>query len=388
MNILSISLDKRLLETGSVTEDSVERHIHYHHILKDMSKTGSLHILIRGSRSQKQQLSFNKNELYLHPVGSSSSAFLVNTLQIGRMLLQQQKFDLIITQTPFLDGVAGVLLKKQSDIPLLVQLHTSFLDNPNWLTESLVNPLRRQIGLWTFAHADAIRVVSAQAAEWARAKFPSSSIYLVPVSITLKLPTKYTPPESPIILFVGRFVWQKNVDLLIRAFARVWQILPQASLVLVGDGPERRSLEKLAAKLLPQLAVTFTGAIPYHKLSDYYRRAMVLVVPSRYEPYGRVFLEGLGHGCPVIGTESEGAKMLLQDEFGIVVPQDDEDTLVEKLVQLLQAPDRARQMGQQAWSWVHNNYSSVSLQIEWVRTWIKTATKGNKYAAVDDHASS
>lgn len=372
MNVLVLSLDSTLLEPTPKMGDTLRRHVAYVKILREMCTSGSLDILVRGVAG-KEPPPVRATGLHLHPVGSSAPAFLANTWRVGRQLLSEKEFALITTQTPFLDGVAGVLLKRRRGTPLLIQLHSSFLDNPYWLAESRVNGLRRLMGLWTLRYADAIRVVSPQAAKWCRLKFPGSRVHFVPVAVTLDLPAAYVRPSSPTVLFVGRLVWQKNVPLLLHAFARVHAALPQASLVLVGDGPERSRLEQLAGQLLPEGTVTFTGAVPYREIGNYYQQAMVLAVPSRYEPYGRVILEGLGHGRPVVATETEGATMLVQEGFGFIVPQENAEALAKHLLLMLQNPAKAARMGHRAWAWVRETYAPEALQAEWVRVWVEAA---------------
>lgn len=372
MNVLALSLDSTLLESQPAMGDTLQRHLHYLEILRERCGSGSLDILVRGVASEEPPTPRTIG-LELHTVGARPAAFFLNGWRVGRRLLSQKRFDLITTQTPFLDGVVGVFLKKRTGIPLLVQLHISFLENPYWLAESPVNRIRRSIGLWTLRRADAIRVVSPQAARWCRTKFPGCPVHFIPVALTLDLPKAFIPPTTPTVLFVGRFVWQKNVPLLLRAFAELRTVFPQASLVLVGDGPERSKLEQMATRLLPQESVRFTGAVPYHEIGHYYRRAMVLVVPSRYEPYGRVILEGLAYGRPVVATETEGAKMLLQDDYGVIVPQEDAAALAEQLLALLRNPGKVEQLGQKAWYWVRENYAPEALQTEWVKAWLQTA---------------
>lgn len=375
MNVLVLSLDSALLEPQPAMGDTLRRHVGYVKTLREMCTSGSLDILVRGVAG-KEFPPLGATGLQLHPVGSSAPAFLLNAGRVGRRLLAEKEFDLITTQTPFLDGVAGVLLKKRTGTPLLIQLHSSFLDNPRWLAESRTNRLRRLVGLWALRHADAIRVVSSQAAKWCRLKFPGSRVHLVPVAVTLDLPTTYVRPTSPTVLFAGRFVWQKNVALLLHAFARVHAALPQASLVLVGDGPERSGLEQLAGQLLPTGTVTFTGAVPYREMGHYYQQAMVLAVPSRYEPYGRVILEGLAYGRPVVATETEGATMLVQEGFGCIVTQENAESLAKELLLLLQNPAKAAEMGRRGWAWVRETYAPEALQAEWVRVWVQAAGRG------------
>ncbi len=100
-------------------------------------------------------------------------------------------------------------------------------------------------------------------------------------------------------LWVGRMVPCKNLPRLLQAYRRYRQEGGQWGLVLVGDGPERTSLEEWAQKArLPE--IVFTGAQPYEKLPQYYGLARCLILPSESEPWGGVVNEAMAAGLPVL----------------------------------------------------------------------------------------
>lgn len=127
-----------------------------------------------------------------------------------------------------------------------------------------------------------------------------------------------------LIGFVGHLIPVKGVDLLLEAFRRA--ALPDARLVVVGDGPERAALERAAPP-----NVLFTGF--RSDALDLYQAFDLFVSPSREEPFGLVFLEALDAGLPVIATRTAGAEAILPGMPAQLVAVDDADALAAALRQ-------------------------------------------------------
>jgi glycosyltransferase involved in cell wall biosynthesis len=121
---------------------------------------------------------------------------------------------------------------------------------------------------------------------------------------------------------VGRLAHRKGFDLLIRAFERAQ--LPGARLVIVGDGSHRQRLERLAGE-----RVTLTGF--RRDVKDLYQAFDVFVCPSSYEPFGRVIIEALDAGTPVIATDAQGPVDIATRHPVQLVPCGDEARLAEAL---------------------------------------------------------
>lgn len=139
-----------------------------------------------------------------------------------------------------------------------------------------------------------------------------------------------TPGRSFVIGYVGRLVPEKGVDLLIRALTRVPGPL---RLEIIGQGPERESLERLARSL--NLDVSFTGQVPSMRMPAFYRELDALVVPSRTRPnwkeqFGRVIIEAMACSVPVIASDSGFIPGLVGDS-GLLFPEDDEQALADRL---------------------------------------------------------
>lgn len=138
-----------------------------------------------------------------------------------------------------------------------------------------------------------------------------------------------------LILAVGRLVYYKGFQYLIRAMAQV-----EGRLVLVGEGPQRRELEELAASLGIAGKVVFAGNLPQDRMPALYHAASVFVLPSvaRSEAFGIVQLEAMSAGKPVINTAlNTGVPFVSRSgESGLTVPPADADGLAAAINQLLE----------------------------------------------------
>ena len=146
------------------------------------------------------------------------------------------------------------------------------------------------------------------------------------------------------LLFVGRLNKQKGVELLLHALSRVPD--SSVSLDIVGDGEDAGSLRAVAAALSLTDRVRWHGALAQPLLSDFYRSATALVVPSVDEGLGLVAIEA--HLCetPVIAFQSGGLTDVVQhDRTGLLVPTVDAGAFAAAIVSLLERPDGGASLG-------------------------------------------
>uniref|UniRef100_UPI00321FCA8E glycosyltransferase family 4 protein n=1 Tax=Thermogutta sp. TaxID=1962930 RepID=UPI00321FCA8E len=142
--------------------------------------------------------------------------------------------------------------------------------------------------------------------------------------------------DMPAIIFVGRLIWKKGVDLLIRAFSQVVRDMP-AQLIICGDGPERSRLVYLASQLGVRESVRFVGFRQPRELPRWYCACDLFVLPSRSEPWGVVVMEALALGLPVVVTDLVGCHpdVINSPEVGRVVPAGNWQALAAVLKELL-----------------------------------------------------
>lgn len=158
----------------------------------------------------------------------------------------------------------------------------------------------------------------------------------------IRAPGKLVAPTSPgKALFVGRLWRHKRVDLLLKAAA----LLPEGrELVIVGDGPERPALQRLARRLGIERRVTFAGDVSVAERERLYRECACCVYTPLREPFGMVPLEAAAAGRPVVATAGGGYGEILTDEAATFVPAD-ETAIARAVEEIVSSPERVLAMG-------------------------------------------
>jgi phosphatidylinositol alpha-1,6-mannosyltransferase len=166
--------------------------------------------------------------------------------------------------------------------------------------------------------------------------------------------------DRPVVVCVSRLVPRKGQDALIRALPLVRRRVPAAALLIVGGGPYRAALTRLAAAVGVADAVVFTGTVPWADLPAHYAAGDVYAMPCRtrrrgldVEGLGIVYLEASATGLPVLAGESGGAPDAVRDgETGYVVDGRDLRAIADRLATLLLDRALAERMGRAGREWV------------------------------------
>ncbi|WP_405469409.1 glycosyltransferase family 4 protein [Streptomyces anulatus] len=171
---------------------------------------------------------------------------------------------------------------------------------------------------------------------------------------------RYGLGGRPVILCAARLVPRKGQDTLIRALPAVLRAVPDAVLLLTGDGPYARTLRRLAADTGVADAVVLAGGQPHAAMPEHYAACDIFAMPCRtrrrgleVEGLGIVFLEAAASGLPVLVGDSGGAPDTVRDgETGHVVDGRDVAAVADRLVELLRDRAAARAMGEKGRAWV------------------------------------
>lgn len=165
------------------------------------------------------------------------------------------------------------------------------------------------------------------------------------------VPTQSFHPHlsyPPTVVFAGRLVWEKGADVLLQAFARILHQLPEARLLIAGDGAERESLSRSIIDLNLQSHVSMLGHLAREEMESLFSQAWVQVIPSRWaEPFGLVAAEAQMRGTAVIASNSGGLAEIVQHEkTGLLVSPDEVECLANALFRILSDRSLAEAMGQ------------------------------------------
>jgi phosphatidylinositol alpha-1,6-mannosyltransferase len=168
----------------------------------------------------------------------------------------------------------------------------------------------------------------------------------------------------PVVVCVSRMVARKGQDVLVRALPEIRRRVPDAALLLVGDGPHRRAVERLVARLGLQGDVVVAGRVPWQATPAYYDAGDVFCMPTRTrlaglepEALGICYLEAAATGLPVVAGRSGGAPdAVLDGENGVVVDGRDVGQVADRVATLLADRELARRLGERGRAWVAESW--------------------------------
>jgi 1,2-diacylglycerol 3-alpha-glucosyltransferase len=264
--------------------------------------------------------------------------------------LQKAGVDVIHAHSPFIMGHAAARIAEYLGVPIVFTHHSVYPEYAVYAPAFLRPSTEKMISNWLdkYVHRiDAVIAPSANTAAYIREHYGiEAAVISNPIAAPgYRKARKPNTDEPPLLLFVGRLGKEKNLQLLLQAFALVVRQVG-AKLVLVGDGPERADLEQSAVDLGVDMHVQITGYQPYEVVSHWYEQATLFVFPSLIETQGMVILEALGHGVPVVAVESEASIAALSEcQAGRIVAPDPE-SFAAGILELLQRKDELSIMGE------------------------------------------
>jgi glycosyltransferase involved in cell wall biosynthesis len=285
---------------------------------------------------------------------------------LERETLRDEDFDLIHIQTPFAAHYLGVKLAKELGIPRVETYHTYFEEYlyhylpflPRGLTRYLARSLsRRQCN-----DLDALVVPSHGMLEVLRGYGIQTRAEIIPTGLPAEnfMPgdgaafrTRHgIPPQRPVMLYVGRVAFEKNIGFLLKVTARIRKDMPEVLLLVAGEGPALAQLRVQAEKLGLGNNVLFVGYLDRKtELPDCYRAANVFVFSSCTETQGLVLLEAMAQATPVVALAELGTRDVLQEGQGTLIAAHEVEDFAAKTMSLLQRTDFARQLGERGYEY-------------------------------------
>lgn len=289
------------------------------------------------------------------------------------------KLDLLHIQTPGEIGLLGTHLAIRYQIPLVFSYHTSY---PEYFSVYKKATASLILGMLAYpmiimnprAYKDLLKVVSSiklsktwtrEIAEKLSVVFsnqtdgviaPSPKIKKLLLKWGVKKPVVVIPTginleevigkrgdykkklrmgkEDPLVAYMGRLGEEKNVDLLLKAFAHTGHKIPKARLIIIGDGPYKKNLEQLAHRLKINKKTTFTGFVDAKVKGNILKSADVFVFPSLTDTQGISVLEAAANGLPIILVDRGITDALKEGQNGFYA-QNDPHNLAKKIERVL-----------------------------------------------------
>lgn len=238
----------------------------------------------------------------------------------------------------------SLIFKSLINVPLVITVHLVLEKGELENRLSMVKEL--------FATAKAINCVSHANKKLLQQKYPFIAEKLLVVHNGLpanSLPLRILPSKPAKILFVGRLVEQKGVDVLLKAFNLVLQDYQEVTLTIAGDGIDRQGLEILAAELKLSGHVQFRGWVEPSNILALINESTLVVMPSRHEGFSIVALQAAQMGRPLIASRLESfMELIIDQETGVLATCDDPNSFADAIKKMLANPEFANLMGEKS----------------------------------------
>lgn len=295
-------------------------------------------------------------------------------LYLGAKAAMQQlldegfEFDVIDAHYYYPDGVAAAMLARHFKKPLTITARGTDL---NLIPEYT---LPRKMMQWAARTAQgSIGVCSALVDVLRDWNIPEERLHVMRNGVDLQRFRPAPPAQvreelglqgSPLLMSVGYLIERKGHHLAIEALAHLLPRFPNARLVIVGEGPERKSLQELAEKLGVAQHLSMPGAQPNADLYRWYSAADIFILASSREGWANVLLESMACGTPVVATDIWGTPEVVSDPVaGRLVKDRTGLAFAHELEQLLNAmPDRAQvRRFAEGFSWAATTQAQLDL---------------------------
>jgi len=255
-----------------------------------------------------------------------------------RVTLRRSRPDVVHVHEPFAPS-AGLLAVLNTRLPVVATFHASISRSRAYrVAAPALRPLYRRLAERIAVSEEARRTVE---------RVFGDGVRIIPNGVEWSRFSPLPPPSGSLILFLGRMERRKGAAVLLEAFTRLAPSVPDAELVMAGEGSERRAVEKAVPEELRD-RVTFVGRIDPAELAQVFGRSSVVCAPSLGgESFGIVLLEAMAAGRPVVASSIPGYAAVARDGVdGILVPPGDPSALSEALRRVFADPAAARAMGE------------------------------------------
>ena len=260
-----------------------------------------------------------------------------------RKVIEEGRYHVVHTHGP-IAPVLPMLAVRYSPGLTVSTFHAAHGDSVGyWLFRKYLNRYFKKID---------VRIAVSRVAEESVAKYFPGEYVIVPNGIDVERfrpdlePLAHLRDSGPVVLFVGRMEPRKGVKYLVLAWERVLREVPEARLVLVGDGPYRAYYRSLVPPRA-QDRVVWVGAVDPEELPRYYASADVCCFPATGgESFGIVLLEAMATGKPVVASDISGYRQVMEEgREGLFARPEDPEDLARALVTLLRSPRLREEMG-------------------------------------------
>jgi len=322
----------------------------------------------------------------LPPGFSDNLRYTINAIKAGRSLIKKEKIDLIHSNN-FAPAAAGSILSFFTSKPHITIIHDVFsLCGKNywkkWGKQSDVSKINVYLApffekLVMKLRLSCIHTVSAASKDDLIKFGAKKPIYVI--SNSVEVPTITSQNVNPLqFVYVGRLVFYKNLEVILKAIEIVRKSEPKIKLIIVGGGPHKKILEKLAKELDLIDNVDFKGYVSSTEKEKLISSSTALLFPSLCEGFGIVILEAFSQKKPALVSDVRPLSDIVSHEkTGYVIPAHDEKSWAEYILKIIKNPSETSEMGQNGLQLMTTKYSQDDM-IEKVLKMYSDVTSSSK----------
>lgn len=393
MNVLILGKDPSFFHAqGRPGSDTRARHMEYARVLwQATGGKSTVRIISYTPRSKVYREEKLDWGLTLYPTRSMHKAiFLADLLIALPRVLRGWRPNLVTVQKPWEEGVVGYLLSRLTGSRFLPQIHFDLFAE-EWLVQKRLNRWRRWVSFRILKRADGIRVVSSSLKKdlTAALRIPAENIAVIPVGVEPPLlPPGFSKEDRkagihpdltghPLVIYVGRFHPEKNLDLWIEVARKVMLRVPTARFAMAGSGPEWETVRSALQSGAHAERFHLVGSVGRDRIYEFYAAADVFLLTSTFEGFGRAVLESMLSGVPVVATDCAGPMDLIRDgETGFIQKKGDAAGLGGAVADLLLNPEFAARMGNEGRKVAEASFGRERLITDLVKEWLDVAGFG------------
>lgn len=338
-----------------------------------------------------QEEFFNEVKIYTIPRPLSSSlplkifnliSYLLREYRLLTNTLKEEKYDIIQVRNSIFEALLAVYIKRKHKIPFVFQYSFPIYDTRHAykFTRSF---LKYTLFRYILRKADLIFPISKwMEEELAKEGIPKSKMMPLPMGVNpelfapnkdgTKIREKYNLNDAQVILYTGTMDKIRETDIIIRAFSKIRKYKDNVKLLMVGEGDDKPNLEELASKLGIQDDVIFTGQVSYFDIPYFIAAADVCLCPVPPLDIYKVstptkMFEYMVMKKPVVANrEIPEQKEVIDESGGSILVKFEDESFAEAIIELLNNPEWAREMGKKGYEWVMKNrpYENMARGVE------------------------
>ena len=289
-----------------------------------------------------------------------------------KKIVKNLRIDIIHSHTPFMLGKKAIKASKKKRVPLVFTFHSQFKKDIYKATKSnLLTKIGMSYIMSSFAAADEVWTMHEMSAKTIREYGYKGDIYFMPNATDFSYPktakrevaeirSRLNIDEEVVFLFVGRLVVQKNILFIAEVLGALKKRGLKFKMIFVGDGPDRKELEKTIAREDVEDECVFLGKVnDYRLIEDYYLTADLVLFPSKYDVSSIIQLEAAAMKTPcAFVSGSVTSCTVTHEKNGYILP-DDPALFADEVYKIASDKEALKKMGENAYRDLYVTWDEV-----------------------------